>query len=86
MDPAKDCAKDAIEQSVCIYKAILDDVAKSYPMRGGGGIGRIVQDSTTTYSVYLLQEGHEDVRTYEVKIGTKGKVTIAGVTERTVSH
>ena len=78
--------KDVIEQSVCIHKAILDDVAKNYPHRGGGGIARIVQDSTTSYSVYLLQEGREDVRTYEVKVGAKGNVTITHITEKTVTH
>lgn len=77
---------DVIEQSVCIYKAILDDVATNYRMRGGGGISRLVQSSTTSYSVYIQQEGHQDVRTYEVKTGPKGKVTITSVTEATVSR
>ena len=35
---------DVIKQSVCIYEAILADVDKNYPMRGGGGIGRIVPE------------------------------------------
>lgn len=77
---------DSVKQSVCIYEAILEDVDKNYPMRGGGGISRIVQDSTTSYSVYLLQEGQEDVRTYEVKIAPNGKVTITNMTEKTISH
>ncbi len=82
---ARNCMMDAIKQSVCIYQAILEDVDKNYPMRGGGGIGRIVQNSTTSYSVYLLQEGHQDVRIYEVKVA-KGKVTITSVTEKTITH
>lgn len=77
---------DAIKQSVCIYAAILEDVDKNYPMRGGGGISRIVQNSTTSYSVHLSQEGHVDVRTYEVKIAPNGKVTITGMTEETLSR
>lgn len=77
---------DAIKQSVCIYQAILADVDKNYPMRGGGGISRIVQNSTTSYSVYLLQEGREDVRIYEVKLLANGQVTISNVTEQTISH
>lgn len=81
----RNCMMDAIKQSVCIYEAILADVDKNYPMRGGGGIGRIVQNSTTSYSAYLLQEGHEDVRIYEVKI-VKGKVRITSVTEETITH
>lgn len=82
----RSCTMDAIKRSICIYQAILEDVDKHYPMRGGGGIGRIVQNSTTSYSAYLLQEGHEDVRTYEVKVAPDGKVTIARVTEETVTH
>ena len=45
----RNCRMDAIKQSVCIYEAILADVDKNYPMRGGGGIGRIVRNSTTSY-------------------------------------
>ena len=55
-------------------------------MRGGGGISRVVQNSTTSYSVHLLQEGREDVRSYEVKVASNGKVTITNVTEKTISH
>lgn len=83
---ARNCTMDAIKRSICIYQAILEDVDKHYPMRGGGGIGRIVQNSTTSYSVYLLQEGHEDVRIYEVKVAPGGKATITRVTEETVTH
>lgn len=77
---------DAIKRSICIYQTILEDVDKNYPMRGGGRIGRIAQNSTTSYSTYLLQEGREDVRIYEVKVAPDGKVTIARVTEETVTH
>lgn len=77
---------DIIKQSVCIYQAILADVDKNYPMRGGGGISRIVQNSTTSYSVHLLQEGREDVRIYEVKLLANGQVTITGVREETITH
>ena len=83
---ARNCKMDVIKQSVCIYEAILADVDKNYPMRGGGGIGRIVQNSTTSYSAYILQEGREDVRIYEVKVLPNGKVTITSVTEETVTH
>lgn len=82
----RNCKMDPITQSVCIYQAILEDVDKNYSQRGGGGIGRIVQNATTTYSVHLLQEGREDVRVYEVKVAANGKVTITNVTEKTVSH
>ena len=82
----RNCKMDAIKQSVCIYQAILEDVDKNYSMRGGGGISRVVQNSTTSYSVHLLQEGREDVRIYEVKVASNGKVTITNVTEKTISH
>lgn len=82
----RNCKMDAIKQSVCIYQAILEDVDKNYSMRGGGGISRVVQNSTTSYSVHLLQEGREDVRSYEVKVASNGKVTITNVTEKTISH
>ncbi|ODU08817.1 MAG: hypothetical protein ABS84_11195 [Rubrivivax sp. SCN 71-131] len=82
----RSCRMDAIRQSVCIYQAILADVDKHYTMRGGGGIGRIVQNSTSSYSVHLLQEGREDVRTYDVRLAPDGKVTITAVTESTVRH
>ncbi|MCZ2440758.1 MAG: hypothetical protein LC119_11380 [Burkholderiales bacterium] len=77
---------DPIKQSICIYKAILDDVERNYAMRGGGGIGSIVQNSSTSYAVHLLQEGREDVRTYDVQVSSGGKVTITAVTETTVKH
>lgn len=83
---ARNCKMDVIRQSVCVYQAILEDVDKNYPLRGGGGISRIVQNSTTTYSAHLLQEGREDVRIYEVRVASNGQVTISGVTEKTISH
>ncbi|HOB62900.1 MAG TPA: hypothetical protein PKI41_12410 [Candidatus Competibacteraceae bacterium] len=82
----RNCTMDAIKQSICIYEAILADVDKNYPMRGGGGIGRIVQNSTTSYSIYILQEEREDVRKYTVQVDPKGKVTILSVTEETITH
>lgn len=83
---ARTCKMDPIKQSICIYQAILDDVDRNYATRGGGGIARIVQNSTNSYAVHLLQEGREDVRTYEVKTSPGGKVTITGVTEKTLRH
>ncbi len=40
---SRTCAMDPVQQSICIYQAILADVAKSYTTRGGGGISSIVQ-------------------------------------------
>ncbi|MDV7394975.1 hypothetical protein RZS08_26555, partial [Arthrospira platensis SPKY1] len=81
---SKNCSDDAIKTSICIFQAILQDVDKNYPLRGGGGIARIVQDSTTSYSVYLLQEGRVDVRTYEIGFTPKGEVAISSIKERVV--
>lgn len=84
--PPENCAADAVSQSVCIYKTILADVNKNYRMRGGGGISRIVQNSSTSYSAHISQEGREDVRNYEIEIAPKGKVTIKNVTENADAH
>ena len=77
---------DPVQQSICIYQAILADVAKTYTRRGGGGISSIVQTSTTTFTVQIAQEGRQELLNYTVKIGPDGKVEIVGKTEDTRSH
>ena len=77
---------DPVQQSICIYQAILADVAKTYKPRGGGGISSIVQTSTTTFTVQIAQEGRTDLLNYTVKIGPDGKVEIVGKTESTRSY
>ena len=52
---------DPVQQSICIYQAILADVAKTYTPRGGGGISSIVQTSTTTFTVQIAQEARKDL-------------------------
>jgi hypothetical protein len=84
--PTRNCKMDAIEQSICIYQAILADVSKTYQQRGGGGISGIVQKSTTTFTVQLAQEGHTDIVTYTVKIGPDGKVKIVEKTQSSESY
>src|SRR4051794_5127456 len=74
---ARNCGMDPVQQSICIYQAILADVAKTYKLRGGGGISSIAQTSTTTFTVKIAQEGREDLLNYIVKIGADGKVEIA---------
>ncbi|MDR2208269.1 MAG: hypothetical protein LBE22_04770 [Azoarcus sp.] len=80
------CNDDAVKQSVCIYQAILADVDKTYPMRGGGGIGSIAETSTRKYKVRIFQEGHTDHVDYTVRIGAGGKVEIVDKKESTESH
>ncbi|HJQ55772.1 MAG TPA: hypothetical protein VJ890_02625 [Vineibacter sp.] len=77
---------DPVQQSICIYQAILADVAKTYTARGGGGISSIVQTSTTTFTVQLAQEGRKDLLHYTVKVGADGKVEIVSKTEGTRSY
>jgi hypothetical protein len=83
---SRNCAMDAVEQSICIYEAILADVNENYRQRGGGGISSIVQESTTTFIVTIAQEGRKDLLTYTVKIGRDGKVEIVDKTESTQSY
>lgn len=77
---------DPVQQSICVYQAILADVAKTYTTRGGGGISSIVQNSTTTFTVQIAQEGRKDLLNYTVRIGADGKVEIVGRTESTQSY
>jgi hypothetical protein len=79
------CAMDPVQQSICIYQAILSDLAKTYSQRGGGGISSIVQKSTTTFAVQISQEGRKDLLDYTVKIGSGGKVEIVDKKEGTKS-
>jgi hypothetical protein len=80
------CSMNPVQQSICIYQAILADVAKTYRLTGGGGISSIVQDSTTAFTVHIAQEGRTDLLNYSVKIGAGGKVEIVGRTESTQSR
>ncbi|TWS96133.1 hypothetical protein [Reyranella sp. CPCC 100927] len=80
------CTMDPVQQSICVYQAILADVAKTYTQRGGGGISSIVQNSTTTFTVQIAQEGRKDVLNYTVKIGADGKVEIVERKEGTRSY
>jgi hypothetical protein len=83
---SRTCTMDPIQQSICIYQAILADVAKTYTLRGGGGISSIVQTSTTTFAVEIGQEGRKDVLKYTVEIGSDGKVEIVDKTESTRTY
>jgi hypothetical protein len=80
------CNMDPVTQSVCIYRLILDDIDSAYPMRGGGGISSISQQSSTGFTATLAQEGHEDLRHYEIAIGDDGTPAIAAVTTETHSR
>lgn len=84
--PSRNCAMDPLNQSICIYEAILADIARTYPHRGGGGISSIVQKSTTSFTVQIAQEGRSDLLIYEIEVGEDGKVKIAGKEESTQSY
>jgi hypothetical protein len=83
---SRTCAMDPVQQSICVYQAILADVARTYTARGGGGISSIVQTSTTTFTVQIAQEGRKDLLNYTVKIAPDGTVEITGKTEGTRSY
>ena len=83
---SRTCAMDPVQQSICIYQAILADLDKTYTMRGGGGISSIVQNSTTTFTVQIAQEGRKDIVNYTVKIGSGGKVEIVDRKQSTQSY
>ena len=73
----KDCTMDALNQSVCIYQLILDDLKATYPFPGGGGIQSIVQRSTTGFVASMGQEERVDEISYEIAIAADGSVSIA---------
>jgi len=72
------CTTDLVQQSVCVYRAILSDIAESYSPPSGGGINSVVRTSQTTLTVEMLQEGRIDILNYTVKIGPDGKVDVVG--------
>lgn len=76
MPSNKDCTKNALTQSRCIIDAILNDIVKTYPLTGGGGISSIKQESTWVYTVSILQEERIDLIAYTVEISREGIVAI----------
>ena len=77
---------DAVERSICIYRAILADVAETYQQPGGGGISAIVQKSTNSFEVQISQEGRKDLITYEVTVDAECQVDITSRSEGTKSY
>ncbi|WP_332694776.1 hypothetical protein [Bosea sp. (in: a-proteobacteria)] len=73
----KRCQMNAIERSKCIIEAILADISRSYKEIGGGGISAIKQNSTTSFTVSIAQEGRVDLLTYEAQVDGKGKVSVS---------
>lgn len=82
----KRCQMNAIERSRCIIEAILADIGKNYSQVGGGGISAIKQNSTTSYTVSISQEGHVDLLTYEVATDAKGGIRVSKSGETTQSR
>lgn len=80
------CEMDAVSQSICVYRLILDDIDAKVTMRGGGGISAITQTTDDTYEARISQEGHEDIRSYTIDLSTDGKPRIASVKETTKSY
>lgn len=76
----------ALTQSIRIYEVILEDLANTYSLDGGGGISAIKQESTTSYVVHISQEGRKDLITYEISVGAQGDVEVVSRTESTKSY
>lgn len=83
---SEECGMDAVSQSVCVYRLILDDIDANVTMRGGGGVTAIVQTTDDVFEARLAQEGHEDIRSYTVEFPQDGAPRIAGLVERTKSY
>lgn len=79
----KRCQMNAIERSRCIIEAILADISRTYKEVGGGGISAIKQNSTTSFTVSIVQEERIDLLTYEAKVDGKGKVSVTRTAEST---
>lgn len=79
----KRCQMNAIERSRCIIEAILADISRTYKQVGGGGISGIKQNSTTSFTVSIVQEERVDLLTYEARIDGKGKVSVTKTGEGT---
>lgn len=79
----EECGMDPVTQSICVYEMILKDIRENYPLRGGGGISAIMQNSTTSFTARISREGHIDLRTYEMTFGEDGTPKIAEITEET---
>jgi len=73
----RNCTMDALNQSICIFGLILDDLKATYPFPGGGGLQSIVQTSTTGFTASLAQEERTDEIDYEIAIADDGSVSIA---------
>ncbi len=77
---------DAVSQSICVYRLILDDIDSKVTMRGGGGVTAITQIADDIFEARIAQEGHEDIRTYQVGLPESGSPKIVSVKESTKSY
>jgi hypothetical protein len=83
---SEECGMDAVSQSICVYRLILDDIDAKVTMRGGGGVTAIIQKSDDVFEARLAQEGHEDIRSYQLDLSDEAKPRIKAVTESTKSY
>jgi hypothetical protein len=82
----EECGMDAVSQSICVYRLILDDIDSKVTMRGGGGVTSITQTADDTFEARIAQEGHEDIRTYQIELPETGAPKIMSVKESTKSY
>lgn len=79
------CKNSAIEKSSALIQFMLDDMNKTYPHTGGGGISEIKQTQTNVFVVSIAQEERIDQLTYELSIDNGCKVSLVKKEESTVS-
>ncbi|HSX50867.1 MAG TPA: hypothetical protein VLF09_07930 [Cellvibrio sp.] len=80
------CKNSAIEKSNALIHFMLEDIKKTYPHTGGGGISEIKQTQTNVYVVSIAQEERIDQLTYELSIDDNCKVTLVKKEESTVNY
>lgn len=71
-----DCTESPVARSRCIIEAILADLSETYTETGGGGIAAIRQETTSSYTIEILQEERIDLVTYTVDVAPDGTVKI----------
>jgi hypothetical protein len=84
MNASKKCKNTNLDRSKCMIELILEDIAKTYPHPGGGGISSLNAVSSTAYAISLPQEERIDIFTYEFDV-KPGSVSIKSKIQSTQS-
>ena len=79
------CKTSSILKSKALIDTIFQDILKTYPHTGGGGVTSIKEVSTNTFEVYIAQEERIDVLLYELKIDEDCNVEQLKKSDSTIS-